>query len=169
MTNNNKLFILETRKVTHKGKTSVFTAGDVVTEIKLRRVYDGRIPSWAIPATAWQALIIANNNYIDTVNREIPLKTLTEDEQAKVSLVEEHLLNLGFTRDSFSFVSGASQVYKDSDTETVWIGVKMETENDAFVGANKKAVSMTLNNHISINTFLQRVGKGQSLFAHNNF
>ena len=166
---NNKLFVLETRKATYNGKTSVFTAGDIVTEAKIRRIYNGQLPNWVISASDIQALIIRSNRSVDDNNEIYDPSTLSNEEAVKVGLAEEYLLSLGFTRDSFVFNKNTSLAYSDSDRETIWVGVKMEAESDAFVGSNGKRVSLNLNNWVSINTLLRRVEKGQSLFLHGHF
>lgn len=166
---NNKLFVLETRKITFNGKTSIFTAGDVVTESKMRRLNAGRVPSWTISATDIQALVIRNNRSIDENNEIYAPSDFSSEEMVKVALAEEYLLSLGITRDSFVFGKNTSLAFKNSTKETIWVGVKMEQESDAFIGSNGKRVSLNLNNWVSISTFLRRVEKGQPLFLHGNF
>ena len=161
------LFVLENRKVVFNGKTSVFTFGDVVTEAKIRRLHHGRLPSWVIQATDLEALIIRNNHSVDQANDEFDFDSMSESDKVKTKVAEEHLLSLGFTRNTFGFGTDSSRAYSNSDKETVWVGVKMESESDAFIGHNNKRVSLSLCNYISVNTLISRVENGKPLFLGN--
>ena len=157
--------ILATRTVYNGGKQITFTNGEYCTMAKIRKGGFVTLPAWAVQANPTEGLIDANNRQIDRLNQEgFKAEDCTEVELLQVELVKEHLDTLGFTKPEFTFVRGASKAFKGSDTETVWIGVKLDKMAGAFVRDTGKRVSFANHNFISITTFLRRVENGGQLF-----
>ena len=161
---NIKVTVTRTRYFNNKRVT--FTNGEYCSMAKIRKAGYTTLPEWAIKVNPMEAKIVDSNRNIDTFNSNpVDPATCTPVQAVEMQLVTEHLKALGFTDQEFAFVKGSSLAYKGSDKETVWIGVKIDSLNSAFIGRNGECVSMTLGNFISTTTFVQRVEKSGPLFV----
>lgn len=157
--------LLATRTVYNGRKQITFTVGEFCTMAKIRKAGFTTLPTWAIKTNGDEGLIAGSNREVDRLNKEgFDAEACTEVELLQVELVKEHLETLGFGKQEYAFVRGATDAFKGSTTETVWIGVKLDSMAGAFVRDNGKRVSFAKQNFISINTFLRRVENGGQLF-----
>ena len=162
-----KYQVTQDRKVYVNNKLHTFVKGKIKTASQVEKLFPGKPPSWLVPIkSGFQGLKETTNYHVDLHNSNP--SNFTETEQQVNDKITTHLLGCGFKRDQFAFVkSFAEQGYPES--ETVWVGVKMDNDDDVFVGAQNKPISLQLQNFISTRTFLQRINKGEALFKHTQF
>lgn len=162
----NAVFVNQTRNVRNPntGKIETYTKGEIRPAAQLLKAFN-RLPEWVEPMTELQAQIIRSNRSIDEAMKSFNIDACTIEEKANIDLVGTYLIEtLGLEPSDFSFGRNVSLAFKDSTTDTVWVGVKMASANNAFIGRNGKRVSLQLNNWISINTFVARTKSNQPLF-----
>lgn len=155
------------------GKTT-FTKGEPVKANLVRKACNGRLSTNGYLIDEAEAKVILNNRDIACMQQLHDGQTVLEiaegdtEMATQFELAIEHLNRVGFAREDIA-IARNNHLCRDTEGRPGWVGVKMTTLDDRFVGKNGKAVTLGNHNYVSIGTFMSRVEKNQPLFTHNQF
>ena len=152
-----------------------FTKGQVEKAAIVRRANKGRLPVNGHLLEEADAKIIINNFSIMEAREKVKGQTVLEiadgntTHAAEFELAIEYLVSHGVDRDDIAIGVGTCTTRRGTGKVSAWVGTKMETYDDIFIGRNMKEVTLQCDNYISTNTLMSRINNDLPLFAHGEF
>ena len=152
-----------------------FTEGDIEKASVVRKANSGRLSTNGTLIEEERAKVILSNKSIMIEQASSKDKSIVEVAEGDQEIADQfqlcidHLLSLGFSMDDIAIHRDDTRTRKTASNRPGWIGVKIKSLDEVFVGRNKKPVSLGNSNWISTSTFLRAVESGRALFNHNQF